>query len=138
MEKWIRNQCDIYNNYKSYSFSLPLTMKNLLRNCEIESENIINSIRDNSNSKMKTRIKKNCVSESRENIHIVDENGNTVKNDKFTKKNVPENLIWRRLSLQSYKKKKQERQEQKTKPLLPPVLRTYDKRGLQNTTINWL
>lgn len=43
--------------------------------------------------------------------------------------------IWRRLSLNSFRKRKQKKQEEKTKPILPAVLQTYDK---QRKNLEWL
>nr|CAH7714715.1 unnamed protein product [Callosobruchus chinensis] len=49
------------------------------------------------------------------------------------------NQIWRRLSMQSYRKRRQQRQEEKNKPRIAAVLRTYDKRGLQKDNVSyWL
>lgn len=138
MEKWLKNQCDIYNNYKSHSFKVPLRVKTFFKNRE--SENVSNLIEDNmKNAQLNNMTSKRYgCSERRRNNRVADVNGNIIKNENISKNLITENQIWRRLSLQSYKKRKQEKQEQKTKPLLPSVLRTYDKRGIQKTTTDWL
>lgn len=139
MEKWFRNQCDIYNNYRTHSFHVPPSIKSLFKNRETESENIMNHLSENNNTQLtKTTIKKIGVRECSRNTHWVDENGNVTKRSNLSRSFIMDNQIWRRLSLQSYKKRKQEKQEQRTKPMLPPVLRTYDKRGLQKPTTDWL
>lgn len=40
-----------------------------------------------------------------------------------------EQKIWRRLSFQSFRKSKQKRNENKTKVVIPEVVRTYDKQS---------
>lgn len=139
MEKWFRNQCDIYNNYRTRSFNVPVGMKRLFKNREYETENIINSLSENNNTQFKKiTVKKIGLRECSRNSHFVDENGNIIKSANFSRSFITENQIWRRLSLQSYKQRKQEKREQRSKPMLPPVLRTYDKCGLQKPTKDWL
>ncbi|EFA04418.1 hypothetical protein TcasGA2_TC014718 [Tribolium castaneum] len=43
--------------------------------------------------------------------------------------------IWRRLSLHSFRKRREKKQEEKNKPILPAVLQTYDK---QKKDLEWL
>lgn len=140
MEKWIKNHRDIYNTYKSYSIAIPSAIKTLFKNPESEIENVSNLIEENNNAQVKTTTKtrRYAASDRKKSHRKVDENGNAVKNESFIKNLDLDNQIWRRLSLQSYKKRKQERQEQKSKPLLPAVLRTYDKRGMQTPNPDWL
>jgi hypothetical protein len=45
--------------------------------------------------------------------------------------NKGEEKIWRRLSLQSFRKRREKKQEDKNKPILPEVLKTYDKQKKQ-------
>lgn len=138
MKNWIKSQCDIYNTYSPLSFSLPLNVKTLFKNYEFESENVTSLLEDNNNQSQVTKTTKRIVSGKRRNHHGVDSNGNNAKCEKSTKSAITDNQVWRRLSLQSYKKRKQEKEAQKTKPLIPSVLRTYDKRGMQKSTPDWL
>lgn len=137
MKNWIKNHCDIYNTYIPLpsSFNLPFNVKSLFKNCDTETENAINLLEG---SVKNANITKRTVSEKRKNCRGIDQNGNTIKCEKWTKNAITDNQVWRRLSLQSYKKRKQEREEQKTKPFMPSVLRTYDKRGIQKSTTDWL
>ncbi|RZB38977.1 hypothetical protein BDFB_002381 [Asbolus verrucosus] len=49
-----------------------------------------------------------------------------------------EEKIWRRFSLQSFRKRKEKKQEEKSKPVLPAVLRTYDKQKQLTNRSCWL
>lgn len=133
----------MYNSYIPLSFSLPTAVKTFFKNFDTESENIKNLLEDNknNNNNYQYQVKKTptnrVVSEKRRNCHV-DKNGNAIRCESI-KCAITDTQVWRRLSLQSYKKRKQEKEAQKSKPLIPQVLRTYDKRGMQKaTTPDWL
>ncbi|CAH1368947.1 hypothetical protein MTP99_010442 [Tenebrio molitor] len=64
---------------------------------------------------------------------IQNESDPFIKCDDEVKKddNKGEEKIWRRLSLQSFRKRREKKQEDKNKPILPEVLKTYDKQKKQ-------
>lgn len=113
MEHWFRSHYDIYN-YKAQPFRLP-TIKSIFKSISTpEKDNIRNSLIED---------KARCVSIKSARSKDVDVNGNTKTEPK-------EDHVWRRMSLQSYRKRKQQRREEKSKPVIAAVLRTYDRGGL--------
>lgn len=108
MEQWFKSQCDVFY-YKNKSLRIPSTLKTLfnsnntdMQNNLIEDHQVITVSNNNSNRK-KCKNSHNCGEDKEE-------------------------TIWRRMSWQSYRKRKQRREEEKSKPVIAAVLRTYDKR----------
>lgn len=99
MEGWIKSYCD-FHNYNSHPTILSSSIKSVFVRF-IDKEHKNNGlIEDNTCSKNHIEIKR-CGS------------------GKETK-------LWRKLSLQNYKKRQQKKQEDKTKPRISAVVRTYD------------
>lgn len=125
MEKWLKSQCNIYN-YPAHTFKLSNTIKSLfkIRNCEKDNlRNCLIEENNNYNISRRTPAKK-C--NNKDKIH-----GNSEKIRSTNHEYNSANPIWRRFSLHSYRKRKQQKEEEKCKPVIAAVLRTYDKRGLQ-------
>lgn len=128
MENWLRSQCDIYN-YRVHTFKLSSTIKSLFKTRETEKDNLRNClIEENNNSVTRNTTPKK--SKNKEKSH-----GTSEKISSRNSEEGSDNPIWRRLSLQSYRKRRQQRQEEKSKPVIPAVLRTYDIGGMQKKSI---
>ncbi|CAG9863329.1 unnamed protein product [Phyllotreta striolata] len=111
MEQWFKSQYDVFY-YRNKSLKITSTLKTLfysnnsdLRNGLIEDSHVVVSSSDNRKTSDNASGKK-----------------------KKTGEGGKEETIWRRMSWQSYRKRKQKREEEKTKPVIAAVLRTYDKR----------
>lgn len=125
MAHWIKNQCDVYN-YRSYSFRLS-TIKSWLN---LQTEN-----KDNSKHNLIEEHNYNKLKNSSITCKKCDQ---TEKNNNNKCNQMNHSRLLRRFSLQSYKKRKQQKDEEKSKPRIAAVLRTYDKRGLQKDGSDWL
>ncbi|KAJ3654412.1 hypothetical protein Zmor_013602 [Zophobas morio] len=104
MESWLKNQCNF--NYRSHSYKLSLTVISLFTGKK--------------------------VARNETDPFLVSEDGIKHQQLKDDEKNVnneekKEDKIWRRLSLHSFRKKREKKQEEKSKPIIPAVLNTYDK-----------
>nr|CAI5831807.1 unnamed protein product [Callosobruchus analis] len=125
MEQWFRYQYDLYNYGKAQSFSM--SVRSLFKHRFEDNENLIGN---NNNNNVNTRCvstktnKKKRAEVNKFTGEVKDENGNQ---------------IWSKPSTHSYRKRRQQRQEEKTKPRIAAVLRTYDKRRLQKDNVSyWL
>lgn len=126
MAVWFKNQYDI--NFRTNIFNVTTIKTFFKRNDSIGPENLL--IEDSECTKIKPR------SESFHNI-VVRKRCKNNKNIDTNKNEFENQPIWRRLSVQSFRKRKQRKHEERSKPMIPPVLRTYDKRGAAKDS-NWL
>lgn len=135
MKQWLKNQYDIYT-YRSYPLNLSTTIKSLFKTKEQEYDNQRNNLIGENNCivmRPTVTVTEKCDKKGRLHNNRKSEKSRN-NNDELTEH------IWRRLSLQSYRKKKQQKQEEKSKPIIAAVLRTYDKRGVpkEGSSADWL
>lgn len=143
MEKWINNQRDRYCSYKSYSYTMKSNVKTIFKNREVDVDNMTDLIEEQNSTQTRRRTgptNRFGVSDRKRGARKVDDNGNVIRSRSFMES--LDNQIWRRLSFKEYRKKRQdqriERMEQKSKPMLPTFLRTYDRYKLDGQNSQWL
>ncbi|CAH1991958.1 unnamed protein product [Acanthoscelides obtectus] len=120
MEQWFRCQYDLYNYGKARSLRFSMNVRSMFKKRPSDNDNLIENNGNVKPSCLSTKTNKNKCAE----VHVHTENASEVKDENG-------NQIWRRLSMQSYRRRKQRKQEEKSKPRIAAVLRTYDKRGIQ-------
>ncbi|KAJ8952254.1 hypothetical protein NQ318_007413 [Aromia moschata] len=122
MENWLRNQCDIYN-YRAHSFKLSSTIKSFFKATSAENEedhlryHLIEErhIGVTSNKSNGAICKENHRNNGKKRNNL-GRDGKSLKRDENSS-----TRLWRSLSLQGYKKRKQQKQEEKSKPVLPAI-----------------
>ncbi|CAG9767661.1 unnamed protein product [Ceutorhynchus assimilis] len=135
MAEWLKNQYDI--NFRSNIINVSM-IKSFFKKTNDNSDANHILIEDCDYYGAKRTCISNNNRQKQSSVHtkaIVIFKNNINSNNDIKKNNVNikfvenEKTVWRRLSLQSFKKRRQRKIEEKSKPMIPLVLRTYDKRG---------
>ncbi|KAG5886105.1 hypothetical protein JTB14_031704 [Gonioctena quinquepunctata] len=122
MENWIRTQRDIYYYKPHCKFNITSTIKSIFKGVP-EKDDQNNNLLEKTNRKVSiTRCKSENECEENRNITSAESDGK----------------IWRRLSIKNYRKRKQQRQDEKHKPVIAAVMRTYDKGTIRRENSLWV
>lgn len=69
-----------------------------------------------------------CLITSEPQSHnIVEQDHTYLKSPKITSSDKPQPQLWRSFSLQSLRSRRESKKEQRRRPMIPPVMKTYDK-----------
>ncbi|KAL3282868.1 hypothetical protein HHI36_006027 [Cryptolaemus montrouzieri] len=124
MDTWLKTQCKLMISRRYQTLRIPKKLKNLLSGTD-DSENACTYL----------------ITEEARPVPLIkreENNNHSMHKNTNSKRDKPLPKLWRTLSLQNMRNRKEAKIEERRRPMIPPVLKTYDKGVKMGQPQQWL